>query len=87
MNVVKNLHWQIWPASSGKSTKPRRAKTFSKNLQSVIEADGDLHSIGELHDRMKEMAGSEDVYHRKYFKGKFQEGYGSSLFLQSWKAG
>ena len=30
---------------------------------------------------MKEMADSEDVYHRKYFKEKLQEKYGSSLFF------
>ena len=30
---------------------------------------------------MKEMADSEDVYHRKYFKEKLQERYGSSLFF------
>ena len=46
-----------------------------------LEADGDLHSIGELHDRMKEIADSEDVYHRKYFKEKLQERYGPSLFF------
>ena len=46
-----------------------------------LEIEGELHSLVELHEKMKELTNSEDVYSRKWLKEKLQEKYGESLFF------
>ena len=76
----KTFTGRFGPLSNGRPQNEGKQRNFEAICE-WLETDGDLHSIAELHDRMKEMANSEDIYQRKYFKEKLKEKYGSSLFF------
>ena len=45
------------------------------------DADAELYNSQELHSKMSEMAGDENVYSIKRFKQKLQEKYGNKLYF------
>ena len=46
-----------------------------------VDADAELYTLQELHSKMSEMAGDENVYSIKRFKQKLQEKYGNKLYF------
>ena len=46
-----------------------------------VEADAELHTLQELHNKMAEMAGNDSVYSLKRLKQKLQEKYKEKLYF------
>ena len=46
-----------------------------------LETEGELYSLLELHDKMKELANSDEVYTRKWLKTKLKNKYGEEIFF------
>ena len=49
-----------------------------------LETEGELYSLVELHDKMKEFAQSDDIYSLKWFKAKIKEKKGLSCVAACW---
>ena len=69
------------------SIRPRgrpKGLTEENNFEMLcqwLETEGELYSLVELHDKMKEFAQSDDIYSRKWFKTKIKEKYDDMIFF------
>ena len=77
-----------WPFSDvpkgkrGRSVDEIRNKWFEMLcIWLENEADGELYSLTELHDKMTEMANGEEVYSQKWLKSKLVEKYKETIFF------
>lgn len=77
----KNFTGKAKPGMAKGRPQNMDKQNYFETICDWLETEGELHSITEIHEKMKEIAESDDVYSRKYLKGKLIEKYGDSLFF------
>ena len=68
------------PKSKGRPNNSAQQQHFQR-LCSWLETEGEVYSVAELHEKMKEISQSDDVYTRKWLKTKLKEKYGEMIFF------
>ena len=77
-----------------KSHHNKKQKGRSKNnvqqsnfeiLCEWLETEGELYSLVELHDQMKEFPNSDEIYARKWLKTWLKNKYEEQIFLLNFK--
>ena len=69
--------------SSGRKTDDNKLNAFLQLCNWLDqECDLELYSVGELHRVMETIAGTSDVYHKRYLKQKLIDHYKGQLFFE-----
>ena len=83
--LVENL--LVEKVSSQQKVRPKNNVQQSnfEILCEWLETEGELYSLVELHDQMKEFPNSDEIYARKWLKTWLKNKYEEQIFLLNFK--
>ena len=64
----------------GRPSNTPSIKVLEK-LYSYLESENELFTLADLHEKLKEFAGTDDVFVPKYIKQKLMDRYGDQIFF------
>ena len=69
-----------------KSSGRPKSQVCQESFESVcewLESEAEVFTLGEIHEKMVELAGTNDVYTQKWLKTQLEEKYKSCIFITS----